>query len=380
MNKFLLFIVSSLLSYSNHCSAQSRSANEQPACSNPLITKQDKDIDAVTRQYLKHRKTVGVEIGVLKSGKITFYGYGETGRGNRQLPDEHTIFEIGSLTKTFAATLLALAVNEGKLKLDDAASKYLPDSVPALEYQGVPVTLQTLANHTSGIPSMPANFLFTDEIRGVWTGDPFKDYDDNDLFSFYTHFKLKHKPGEKNRYSNLGFATLGVILERVYGKPFEKLVVEKICDPLGMSDTRQTISPADTSRIAHGYAADGQPALAWHDKAFAAAGALRSTASDLLRYAQAGMGAAPAPLKTAMALTHQITFKQKHDGDLGLAWNIYEQGSNRWIGHGGTTGGFGCILLFDPQRNIVVAILSNNPLGQDDLATSIILAITKDEK
>ena len=74
--------------------------------------------------------TTGLSIGILKDGKIHFYGYGETAKGSKQLPDEHTLFEIGSISKTFTAILLADAVNNGMIKLDDPVNKWLPDSIP----------------------------------------------------------------------------------------------------------------------------------------------------------------------------------------------------------------------------------------------------------
>jgi len=93
----------------------------------------------------------------VKDGRTTYYSYGETERGTGQLPNEHTLFEIGSITKTFTTTLLACAANEGKLNLHVPINKYLPDSIPPLEYQGTPITLLTMANHFSGLPRMPSN-------------------------------------------------------------------------------------------------------------------------------------------------------------------------------------------------------------------------------
>ena len=100
---------------------------------------------------------MGLSIGILKDGKTIFYDYGETAKGNAQLPDQNTIFEIGSISKTFTAILLADAVNSGKIKLDDPVSKYLPDSIPKLQYNNVPITIASLSNHSSGIPRMPNN-------------------------------------------------------------------------------------------------------------------------------------------------------------------------------------------------------------------------------
>jgi CubicO group peptidase (beta-lactamase class C family) len=153
----------------------------------------DKKIDAAVRALIKKNKLIRIEIGILKNGRTTYYSYGETERGSGQLPNEHTLFEIGSITKTFTTTLLACTVNEGKLSLNDPNNKYLPDSIPPLEYQGTPITLLTMANHFSGLPRMPSNL----------NALSYANYDVNALYSFYMDYKLSRKPGAKFEYSNL---------------------------------------------------------------------------------------------------------------------------------------------------------------------------------
>lgn len=231
----------------------------------------DKKIDAEIRRAFKGKKLVGLSIGILNNGQTTFYGYGETKKGNGQLPDEHTIFEIGSITKTFTGTLLACAVGDKKSNLNDPANKYLPDSIPLLEYKGTPITLVTLSNHTSGLPRKPSNLKSQDETIA------FTNYDDSDLYCFYKNFKLPRKPGEKLEYSNLAVGTLGVILERIYGTRYDSLVVRLICDPLKMSDTRLAIAAGDSLRFAQGYRFDGKAISPRNLKEFAGAGGLRST-------------------------------------------------------------------------------------------------------
>lgn len=346
-------------------------SGQAPASSNPMLTQLDKEIDKEVRQFIRSDKPVGLVVGVLKNGKTIFYGYGETQKGKGQLPDGQTIFGIASLTKTFTATLLALAVNEGKLKLDDPVNKYLPDSVPPLEYQGVPITLQTLANHTSGLPFMPSNFHDPYDAKSL-TGGSYRSYSDSDLFSFYVHFTPKRKPGGRFVYSNLGMATLGVILTRIYQKDYESLVREKICDPLGMNNTRQSFPSGNEQRIATGYIPDGRPATAWDWNALVAAGGLWSDAADLLTYANANMGKAPAELGKAMMLTHQAT-----GNNIGLGWQIFKRGDNEWIMHDGNTFGFSSFMVIDTRKKIAIVIQANNTTPKDDLADAVITAAEK---
>jgi CubicO group peptidase (beta-lactamase class C family) len=327
--------------------------------SNPMATRLDRKIDAKIRHTMKRKELVGIEVGVLKDGRTTFYGYGETKRGNGQLPDEHIIFEIGSITKTFTGTLLAYAVTEGKAALNDPVNKYLPDSIPSLEYQGTPVTLVTLSNHTSGLPRMPSN------IDSSHLARTFRNYDNTDLYRFYMNFKLSRRPGEKMEYSNLGAATLGVILEKIYRTSYDSLVVKLICDPLNMSDTRLDVPAGDTSRFAHGYGPKGKAVRPWSMKAFAGAGGIRSTATDMLKYAQANMGGTAPPLDKVILLAHATTFNHRGDA-MGLGWGISSYHHRQLFTHDGETGGFQSFLIVDPEKQVAIVILSNKATDDDD--------------
>lgn len=330
----------------------------------------DKKMDEEIMHFMKHEKAVGLIIGILEKGKTALYSYGETEKGNGQLPDEHTIFEIGSITKTFTSTLLAYAVNEGKMNLNDPINKYLPDSIPPIQYEGIPVTIETISNHTSGMPDFPANFHFPNE-KDYHVGDPFKNYDDSDLFSFYRHYKLTRRPGETMEYSSLAMATLGVILERVYNLSYDCLVESKICHPLGMNDTRQFFPVDSTLHFAKGYRPDGMTALPWEYKAFAGAAALRSTASDLLKYAQGNMGIAPSGVKEMLMYTHKVTYSGK-SGVVGLGWVIIKSNTHEWLFHDGGTGGFKSLIIIDPTTQASLVILSNKCISSmDDLGIKI---------
>jgi len=240
------------------------------------------------------------------------------------------------------------------LSLDDPVNKYLPDSIPKLEYQGVHVTIRTMANHSSGIPRMPSNLHPKDTLN------PFKDYDDNDLFSFYRNFKLQRKPGDTYEYSNLAAATLGVILGRIYNRSFESLIVEKIANPLGMNDTRQFIKSGDSLRLARGYGPNYTPVPQWEYKSLVGSGSILSTVADLLKFAAANMGGAPSGLNEAMQLTHQQIFKHGVDGE-GMLWEIIGL-HHEIINHDGRVGGFTSFLIIDLKRRVAVVMLSNTAI------------------
>ena len=334
-----------------------------------MKTLTDKNIDSAARKYIQKSNTVGISIGILKNGVVTTYDYGETGRGNHTLPDANTLFEIGSITKTFTSTLLAYYVNEGKVKLDDPITKYLPDSVAAnKELQGI--TLQMLTNHTSGLPVLPDNFV----NHSSSSEDPYKDYTKQYLLDYLKTAKLASKPGKLYAYSNLAVGLLGAILEQVNGKTFEQMVQHVITQPLGMQSTAQTLNFALQKRFVKVYNETGNETSPWHFDVLAPCGTLKSTVNDLLTYAKAEMTPADTKLSKAMQLTHQVTFTRL-DMKLGLAWHIIVIDNVAYYFHNGSTYGCSSFLVFNPEKKLAAVVLSNCGASVDALGADIVKRI-----
>ena len=130
----------------------------QVASNNLMQTPLDSRVDSLVRPYIQLKHTAGICVAIIKEGKVFAYSYGEIKKGEKQLPDaDKTLFEIGSISKTFTAILLADEVVKGKMSLEDPINKYLPDSIPKLTFKDKSITLKTLSNHTSGFPRLPMN-------------------------------------------------------------------------------------------------------------------------------------------------------------------------------------------------------------------------------
>jgi CubicO group peptidase (beta-lactamase class C family) len=211
---------------------------------------------------------------------------------------------------------------------------------------------------------MPTNFHPSDN------NNPYKDYDDQDMFSFYKSFRLSRKPGIQYEYSNLAGGTLGVILEKVYKKNYQDLFVEIICTPLGMNDTREFIRKSDSSRFAKGYTEEGKYNSQWDFKALAPAGSIRSTASDLLIYAKANLSEAPNSLEKAIQLTHVKTFSDGNN-KTALGWHYIKPGKDEVLFHNGGTGGFRSYLAINLEKKFAVVVLSNTSIGVEEVGNSI---------
>lgn len=336
--------------------------------SNPLKSAMDKKVDTIARAYIQKANTVGLIIGVIDDGRITTYSYGETIKNNRKLPNANNFFEIGSITKTFTATLLAWYVNRGQVKLTDKIIKFLPDSVAANpELQSI--TLLNLINHTSGLARIPDN-LITHAADAL---NPYKDYTKDLLYAYLKTCRLESKPGEKYSYSNLAVGLLGSILETVSGEPYSQMVREIICKPLDMFSTDQYLNPLLAPRFVQVYDEHGDPTPAWDFDVLAPCGALRSTLNDLLLYTKANMHSGAGVLSDAIKLTHNITFNK--DVKIGLAWHVIKVNGIEYYFHNGGTNGSSSFLAFNADKNLAVVVLSNAAESTDPVGTGILKKI-----
>ncbi len=342
------------------------------ATDNPLRTRFDRQLDSLVRIHARQQLTVGLSIGIVRHDSLFVYNYGETSRDTGKLPTDSTLYEIGSVSKTFTATILADYVGWGWLKLSDPVNRYLPDSIPPLQRDGVLVTVQMLANHTSGLPRLPGNLTGP----GFVATNPYLAYDTNALFSFLKSVQISSIPGTVYQYSNLGAGLLGTILERIAGKSYDHLLRYTITEPLAMNQTALTLRPADRRRLATGYTEAGQPTTNWDFRALVGAGGIRSTVHDLLRYLCAELGWSkvdkrriPEALSMVMQTTQTVTF-QNASTEVGLGWHRSKSKAGWW--HNGGTGGYASFASFDRPSQTALVILSNTAIPVDPLAASIL--------
>ena len=344
------------------------------ASNNPMKTDFDKKVDSLAKAYIITAGTVGLSIGILKDGKEYFYAYGEASKTKHELPDANTIFELGSITKTFTATIVARAIDEKKIKLDDPVNKYLPDSIPALQFNNRMVTFKDLLNHTAAFPRMP-----TDYQDGRMDANGITIYPVDKFFSFLKNLKLNREPGLKHEYSNAGFSLVSTIMQRIYNMSYEELVNKFIGQPLGMKDTRVWIRAQDSVHYAKGYREDGS--LHFYRNLppiYQGAGGLRSTASDMLKYAAAQWGTADKKLNKAIQLTHDTTFRD-NKFNIGMAWIYVKNGNREVMFHNGATGGFRSYLGVDPDQKVAVVMLANAAVETDKQGMALMRYLTKDQ-
>jgi serine-type D-Ala-D-Ala carboxypeptidase/endopeptidase len=293
--------------------------------------------------------------GVVDGDKGEVAIFGKLDDGNA--PDGDTVYEIGSITKTFTATLLAKAVLAGRVTLDTPVAQLLPDfKIPSRN--GKEVTLGALATQRSGLPRVPSNLLGTDP------SNPYVDYDAAKLKAFLAGYELRRDPGAAYEYSNLGFGLLGHALAQLDHTAYGTLTGEQILKPLGMTMSGTAFTDGMRARLAPGHDDTGKPAKNWDFDALAGAGAVRSTANDMLRYLKANMGIDPSPLAAATRLAQQPRSDMAGTMRIGLAWMTTGKGI---VWHNGGTGGYMSFLGFTADGRRGVVILSNTAASADDL-------------
>lgn len=333
--------------------------------SNSLKSKLDMEVDTLARNYIQNSNTVGLSIGILKDGKTYTYGYGTTQKNNGMVPDANTIFEIGSISKTFTAQLLAHYVNAGKISLTDPITKYLPDSVAANpELQQIKIV--NLSNHTAGLVRLPGNLL----SKNLEAENPYKNYTKELLFSYLKSCRLASVPGEVYSYSNMGSGLLGVILERIGGKSYEELVKEIITDPLKMNSTFQHLNPESAKRFTKVYNNEAKEVKAWDFDALVGAGGLRSTVNDMLIYAENNIESKNTELAKAFELTHQVTFSK--EPMVGLGWHMVKPGADTYYWHSGGTAGSRSFIIININKKTAVVVLSNSEIETDSAGVGIL--------
>ncbi len=316
-----------------------------------------------------HRQSVGIVVGVIEPAGRRIVTYGRASTTDARPLDGDTVFEIGSMTKVFTSLLLADAVQRGEVALADPISKYLPAGVKVPE-RGRAITLQDLSMHVSGLPRMPGNMTPKDPEN------PFADYSVEQLYQFLSTYQLPRDVGAQYEYSNLGAGLLGHILALRAGTDYESLLTGRIAGPLGMASTAITLTGPLQARLAPGHGRTLHPTKNWDIPSLAGAGALRSSANDMLTFLAAEIGYTQSSLAPAM----KVMLQPRHPAlgppglEVALAWHVFTANGKSIFWHNGGTGGYRTYMGFDPAARTGVVVLMNavSLAGGDDIGRHLL--------
>ncbi|MBV9762687.1 MAG: beta-lactamase family protein [Acidobacteriaceae bacterium] len=314
----------------------------------------------------------GVSIGVLTGAEERVFAYGA--------PSPDSIYEIGSVTKTFTALALAQMVEQGAVKLDEPLRELLPPGTVERPF-GAEITLLDLATHHSGLPRMPSGFQRENK------DDPFASFSAADLYDYMARHGVKRPADASFEYSNLGLGLLGQVLADREHMDYADFIRREVTDPLGLTDTVVHLSPQQRKRLIQGYngvsdGPDGFRRVSTHRygdpvppttfAAIAGAGALHATARDLLRFLQENLhpGKYGGALAAALAESHRLRAEMT-DSAANAAFIppgtrialIWWQTPDGCYMHGGAMPGYTAAVMFHPKGDWALAVLSNTGPG-----------------
>ena len=320
-------------------------------------------VDGIIRPYLAENQAPGAIVGVSLHGHRYFFPYGKaTDDGTPFTPD--TLVEIGSCTKTFTTTLFALAINRNQMRPNASAQKYMPSGY-TLKPAAQPMTALELADFTSGLPDDPTNLPRGLEQRSI------EHYTTKDFLTWVSRWSPRTTLPAPYLYSNAGIGLLSYLVMTATGKQWDDQLNAEILQPLTMSDTTLRPTPEQMKRMAKGHMRNGQDAPPWPIFAWYAAGGLRSTARDMISFAEANLGhtevngkPVSAELTAAMQLAQKPIYTLPNGiNQQAMAWvnNLGNGNPNLHpviLKNGGTVG-FGTVIAINPTKDLAVFVAVN---------------------
>ncbi|SIS60391.1 CubicO group peptidase, beta-lactamase class C family [Chryseobacterium ureilyticum] len=302
--------------------------------------------NAITKnalQLLEDKRFHSVSIAVLKDGESTIQHFGELTIGKGNKPNDSTLYELASVTKTFTGYIAAKAVLDKKLNLEDDIRIYLDEPYPNLEYKGEPIRIKHLITHTSGFPNFPI-----------------KSENKKAFFEGLKLINIETKPGEVYFYSNTAPELTAYILEKVYQKSFEELVIEFILKPNNMIQTKFTLNENDRTKLVKGYNDKNELMPNFNRTLWGGISGLHSTSTDLVKYMKLQLD----PSNLIVSESHKKLYKEGSDFWEGYHWYIIENDHQLMYRHHGGIYGMQNWFVIYPKQNMGISILTNTSFNE----------------
>ncbi|WP_291724274.1 serine hydrolase domain-containing protein [Bernardetia sp.] len=351
MSKYFLLILSLIV----------LGCNEKPK---QLENKKEIDlseiIEPVAKEMIEKPLINSTSIAIFYDGKEYIGHYGEIEKGKNNKPNNETIYEIGSLSKVITGTLVAKAVLEGKIDVEDSVNKYLDKKYTNLSYQNQPVKIKHLLTHTSTLPNMlplelnPVLDDFVNYDTPSKIHQVLENYDKNSFLKDLDSIKVTSQLGEKYSYSSAGVELMAHLLEQVYKKDYEQLLTEFLSTEIGMNNTKVNVDAKD---IVVGYHVDNPNiTLPMGKLPWGAAGNIKSTVPDMLGFIKY-------QLKNDKTVqeSHRTLFKADSTNELAYFWEIDlsdKELGKYYLHHGGVPRSQ-CYIFIVPKHNLGAFIITN---------------------
>lgn len=327
-------------------------------------------LDKQCNKFVAEGNAYGLVIGVIKNNKSYLKGYGTVKKGENILPDSSTIFELASTSKLFTTAALQILADDGKLKIEDKIHEILADKVKLPDI-AKNTSLQHLATHLSGFPSLPESFL----SKMKDDKNPYKNLVEQDIYDYLQTCQGKKEDGVFE-YSNFGMGLLGHLLEIKTGLKYEQLVKETLLNKLEMNQTFIALDDAKKSKIAQGYDKNGNESPIWIDNVLTGAGSFLSNGNDMLKFIKANLNENQTQISKSLIATHM----QQLNGETGLGW-ILPSATDNFLGnknivwHNGMAGGYASFIVIDKVNNYGFFILSNKAIDVTKFGMKLTISV-----
>ena len=335
------------------------------AAQTPSAQRSEAQASALLKQRLAYQG-VGLVAVQVQGAQLSVVAEGLPRASSLQAIRTDALFEVGSITKTFTALLLADAVLRKLVALDGAVEDALPGH-RLRDKAGEPIRWLDLATHRSGLPRLP------DNLKPAQPADPYADYSEAQLLQFVDRHGVQEARNTRWAYSNLGYGLLGYALGRALGGGYARQLQQQVLKPLGLDEAWLSLPAELDRRLVAGHNGQGSAVPHWHFDVLAPAGALVMSGASLGRYAQAALGVIDTPLREAFALAQREHAPGATPANpMGLAWVRAPLNGRTVLNHDGGTFGFSSSLWLDPGRQRATAVLSNAMVEVKDLALHLL--------
>jgi CubicO group peptidase (beta-lactamase class C family) len=320
-----------------------------------MAAREDDLRTALAQRFKGDRSGACFAAAVIENGATAQAYFCAHAKSKRSI-DERTAFEIGSVTKTMTAALLAEIIGRGEIAIDDPLAKLLPPGMNVPSFNGIHITVGNIVTHTSGLPSFP--------WRTTDMSNPYARLTEADVLDTLAKTQLKCAPGSQRESSNFALMVLSYALAKRSGRDFETLLRERLLSPLGMNDTFIVTRPSAV-RVAEGHYSNSRPTGPWDVRVdLAGAGGVRATLPDMVHYLEGQLGMRDCSITPVLAQT-QEQIASIGGQATGMAWEILSTENGRtFIMHPGGTGGFSSFIAFDRAAKRGVVLLSDTALTE----------------
>jgi len=344
-------------------------------CSSAVLA-QNGDLKVEIQRIILHDteisldETPGFIIGIVDGDSTYFVEFGSDSQGGKTTLHAEDVFEVGSITKVFTASLISILVDQGKISYQDKLNDFIPAAFqnPRMD----DLTLLDLIQHTSGLPVRPYFF----GLKERDPQNPYAFYSKPELLSFYRDYVPKEE-GLFN-YGHTNYGLLEIALETATQTPFDKLMNDYILDPLGMNNSFIFFKEEKKDIITLGYDRAGRQTHPWTFASFGASEGLKTSTSDLVRFMKVNLGLTGHEYETIFSKNHQKEVQTNFNESIqtGRGWQIIDQRKGYdIITHTGKTNGHNAFMAFVKETGTGVVILSNSNIGTRDLGFLVLRMI-----